>query len=138
MIPITPTLSLGDHEVQWSFTRSSGAGGQHVNRTESAAVLEFHIPSSSLPAAVKARLLAKRDHRLGESGVFTVKAQEHRSQAQNREAALARLAEFIRSGLHAPRPRVATRPSRGSKERRLVGKQKRGSVKATRRRPDAE
>lgn len=137
LIFITPDIRLGDHEITWAFARASGAGGQHVNRTESAAILQFHIPSSSLPAPVKTRLLAKADHRLIDSGTLQIRAQEHRSQAQNREAALARLVQFIQSGLTAPKKRRPTKPGKAAKKRRLEGKVRRGDVKSTRRKPEA-
>jgi ribosome-associated protein len=133
MLRITHALSLPDAELTERFLRADGPGGQHVNRTESAVELRFDVGASpSLPEAVRARLLARRDRRLTDEGVLVIQARRFREQARNRDDARERLAELIRGALAAPKKRLATRPTRASKERRLAGKQQRGKLKQTR------
>ena len=130
MLEITPTLSIPDGELVERFVRSGGPGGQNVNKVSTAVELRFDIANSpSLPAEVKARLLARRDRRITAEGVLVLSAQRFRTQDRNREDARARLAAFIESGLHAPTPRIATKPTRGAKERRLGEKRGRASIK---------
>ena len=130
---ISPHIDIPDSELTERFLRAAGPGGQHVNRTESAVELRFDVAHSpSLPEEVRARVLARRDRRLTGEGVLVIQAQRFRDQARNREDARERLAELLRSALHAPKKRLATRPTRASKERRLVGKQKRGAIKRNR------
>jgi len=112
--------------------RSQGAGGQHVNKTASAIHLRFDIHASSLSDADKERLLAQADQRLTRDGIIVIKAQQHRSQDMNRDAALTRLALLIAQALHVPRPRVETRPSRAARQRRTDQKTHRGRIKALR------
>lgn len=124
--------SLTD-QVQFTAIRAQGPGGQHVNKAATAVQLRFDIRASSLPEAVKMRLLALGDQRVSQDGVIVIKAQTARSQQRNRELALARLAEMVRAASHVPRTRRATRPTRGAVERRLRDKAQRAQVKAGRR-----
>ncbi|MBA2079758.1 MAG: aminoacyl-tRNA hydrolase [Rhodanobacter sp. 68-29] len=133
MLTISRTLSLPETELVERFLRADGPGGQHVNRTESAVELRFDVARSpTLPEAVRERLLARRDRRLTDDGVLVIQARRFRDQARNRDDARERLAEIVRGALTAPKKRVATKPTRASKERRLVGKQQRGKLKQTR------
>jgi len=127
---ISPHINIPDSELAERFLRADGPGGQHVNRTESAVELRFDVAHSpSLPEDVRARMLGRRDRRLTEDGVLVIQGRRFRDQARNRDDVRERLVELLRGALHAPKKRVATKPTRASKERRLVGKQKRGQVK---------
>lgn len=133
MLTVTPTIAIPDAELIERFTRADGPGGQHVNRTESAVELRFDVSSSpSLPEEVRARLLARRDRRMTDAGVLVIQARRFRDQARNREDARDRLADIVREATVVAKKRVATKPTRASRERRLTGKTQRGQVKRTR------
>jgi len=121
-----------DWELDFSFIRASGPGGQNVNKVSSAVHLRFDIRRSTLPPVIKERLLALSDQRVTQDGVIVIKAQESRSQEQNRVDAVARLVEMAQSVAHTPKARRATKPSFGAKMRRLEGKAIRSNVKAGR------
>ncbi len=123
---------VDEREVEISAVRAQGAGGQNVNKVSSAVHLRFDIAASSLPEAVKARLLARNDRRMNDEGVIVIKAQRHRSQELNRRDALARLNALVERAAAAPRPRKPTRPTAASRERRLEGKSARSQIKAGR------
>jgi ribosome-associated protein len=132
-----PEITIPEQELVERFVRSTGPGGQNVNKVATAVELRFDVAQSpSLPEPVRERLLAKRDRRVTGDGVLVISAQRFRTQERNRDDARLRLAAFIESGLHAPKPRIATRPSRASKERRLGAKRERSTVKRGRGQPD--
>lgn len=140
MLIVSPSITLPESELVERFLRADGPGGQHVNRTESAVELRFDvIHSMALPEDVRERLLARRDRRLTGEGVLVIQARRFRDQARNRDDVRERLVEIIRGVILPPKRRVATRPTRASKERRLLGKQQRGKIKRNRsRKPDME
>ncbi len=132
MLHIQGDVFLDEAEVEFSMIRAQGAGGQNVNKGSSAIHLRFDIAKSSLPDHLKEALLAMNDQRITKDGVVVIKAQAYRSQEQNRDDGLARLVALIASVAQQPKPRKATRPTRGSQQRRLEGKVQRGEVKRLR------
>ncbi|OHE84754.1 MAG: peptidyl-tRNA hydrolase [Lysobacterales bacterium RIFOXYD1_FULL_69_11] len=125
-----PAPSIPESELVERFVRAAGPGGQNVNKVATAVELRFDVAGSpSLSEPVRARLLAKRDRRMTGEGVLVINAQRFRTQDRNRQDARERLAAFIATGLVAPKKRVATRPTRGSVERRLGAKRERSTVK---------
>jgi ribosome-associated protein len=129
---------LDEDEIRFEAVRAQGAGGQNVNKVSNAMVLRFDIAASSLPDSVKQRLRARSDQRIGSDGVVTIKAQEHRSLPRNRAAAVERLRALVDAAATLPRKRVATAPTRASRERRLADKVHKGRLKSARGSPRDE
>jgi len=127
-----PLIPLNEDEIEWTAIRAQGAGGQNVNKVSSAIHLRYDIPASSLPDAIKQRLLALNDQRITAEGVVVIKAQTTRSQEQNRLDAIARLQALVDSVAVPPKPRKATKPTKASQRKRLEGKAVRGDVKKLR------
>lgn len=127
-----PGLVLNENEVEFIAIRAQGAGGQNINKVSNAVHLRFDIAASSLPEAVKGKLLALRDQRISSDGIVVIKAQRHRSLERNREDGLVRLRELIASAAFVPPPRRPTKPTRSAQRKRVDSKVKRGQVKLQR------
>ncbi len=138
MIKISNTVTLEENEVEISAIRASGSGGQKVNKVSAAIHLRFEIEASSLPEFYKERLLKLKDKRITKEGVIVIKSQQHRSQEQNREEALERLVELIKSVNVVQKRRVATKPTKGSQKRRLNSKKQHGQKKKLRGKVDLD
>ena len=119
-------------QLSVSTTRSGGAGGQHVNTTDSAVILAFDLPAAKLPAAIKTRIIKANSGRMTAEGMLKIRADRHRSQHQNHEEARERLHDLIKAAIKAPKVRRPTKPTRGSQRRRLDAKKRRGDVKKLR------
>jgi ribosome-associated protein len=132
MIAITDTITIDERDLDERFVRASGPGGQNVNKVATAVELRFDIDASSLPPEVKARLLTLAGKRATAGGVLLIDSREHRTQAQNREAARARLVALIQRAARRPKARRPTRPGAAARERRLATKKRRGDVKGLR------
>jgi ribosome-associated protein len=135
MIPVTRTIAIDERDLDERFVRASGPGGQNVNKVATAVELRFDIGRAALPEDVKARLRALGGSRVTDDDVLIIDSRENRTQGQNREAARDRLVELVRAAARRPRRRFATKPSAGSRERRIATKKLRGKVKTGRGRP---
>jgi ribosome-associated protein len=133
VIRITDTIAIEERELEERFVRASGPGGQNVNKVSTAVELRFNVRASSLPPDVKERLIALAGSRMTGEGVLLIDSREHRTQAQNREAAQARLVALIQHAARRPKKRRPTKPKRAAKEKRLESKRQRSEVKSLRR-----
>lgn len=138
MIRVTPDISLPEELIEEKFIRSSGPGGQNVNKVATAVQLRFDAASAPLPHRVRARLIALAGARATRAGEIIIEADNHRTRERNREEALERLLELIRKAAVRPKPRKKTRPTRASQQRRVDAKKKRSGVKRTRGRVRAD
>jgi ribosome-associated protein len=139
MLEINERIRIPDSEFNWRFVRAGGPGGQNVNKVASKAVLDWDLAAStSLPEPVKIRLRSQQRGRINAEGHLLLNSQRYRDQERNREDCLEKLREMVIQALHVPRPRKATRPTRGSREARLRAKLHRSSAKAARRPPQED
>ncbi len=137
-IEVKAGVVIPGHELWFTTSRSSGPGGQHANKTESRVTIHWAPGASSISEDHKARILRRLESRLTSAGVLQISVQEERSQHRNKELSRERLAEVVRQALHRKKKRIATRPTLGSKRRRLKAKKRRGEVKRSRGRVDRD
>jgi len=132
MLQISRNVIISDREIEISAIRSQGAGGQNVNKVSTAIHLRFDINASSLPDFYKEQLLKLNDNRITQDGIIVIKAQEHRSQLQNKEDAISKLKQLIKSAVVIKKKRKPTKPSTSSQKRRVDAKKKRSQIKSGR------
>ena len=134
MITVTKGIAIDESELQFLFVRSSGPGGQNVNKVSTAVQLRFDVGNSpSLPGDVRTRLIRIAGRRITQDGILIIEARQFRTQERNREDAVDRLKELIRAAARKPKPRKKTKPTKASQERRIESKKKRGEIKKARR-----
>ena len=138
MLKISNSVSLEDSEIEFSAIRAQGSGGQKVNKVSVAIHLRFDINASSLPERYKEKLLGLKDTRITKEGIIVIKSQQHRSQEQNKEDAIQRLVELIKSVNIVQKKRLATKPTKGSVKRRLQSKKKHADKKSMRKRVEKQ